>query len=200
LPTTFGRSPVNSEGLMTGVFRLPSKHSLVNKTSSPDSNWYLIHTKARQESVALENLERQGYECFLPLILIEKIRRGKLQAVQEPLFPRYLFIRLSSSYDSLSWTPIRSTLGVSRLVSFGQIPAKVEDKLIEALSLQSNSSAVLQKYFQPGEEVVVNQGPFAGIKAIYQMDDGEGRVMVLLNILSQQVKMMIEPNAIRKIN
>jgi hypothetical protein len=48
----------------------------------------------------------------------------------------------------------------------------VDDLLIEALSLQSNSSAVLQKYCQTDEEVVVNQGPFAGIKATYQIDDG----------------------------
>ena len=30
-------------------------------------HWYLIHTKPRQESVALENLERQGYQCYLPV-------------------------------------------------------------------------------------------------------------------------------------
>ena len=35
------------------------------------SNWYLIHTKIRQERVALENLERQGFKCFLPLIRAE---------------------------------------------------------------------------------------------------------------------------------
>ena len=52
------------------------------------SNWYLIHTKIRQERVALENLERQGFECFLPQINTEKLRRGALQVVQEALFPR----------------------------------------------------------------------------------------------------------------
>ena len=46
------------------------------------SNWYLIHTKIRQERLALENLERQGFECFLPLIRAEKLRRGALQVVQ----------------------------------------------------------------------------------------------------------------------
>ena len=80
------------------------------------SNWYLIHTKIRQERVALENLERQGFECFLPLIRAEKLRRGQLLVVQEALFPRYLFIRLGTGLESQSWSPIRSTVGVSRLV------------------------------------------------------------------------------------
>ena len=97
------------------------------------SNWYLIHTKIRQERVALENLERQGFECFLPLIRAEKLRRGALLVVQEALFPRYLFIRLGTGLESQSWAPIRSTMGVSRLVTFGLIPAKIDDELIGAL-------------------------------------------------------------------
>lgn len=164
------------------------------------SNWYLIHTKIRQERMALDHLERQGFECFLPLIRAEKLRRGALQVVQEPLFPRYLFIRLGTGLESQSWAPIRSTTGVSRLVSFGQVPAKIDDELVGELRAQSESSEVVLRHFEPGEQVVVTDGPFVGVKAIYQMPDAEGRVMVLLNILSKQVKMTVSPASIRKVN
>ena len=164
------------------------------------SNWYLIHTKIRQERVALENLERQGFACFLPLIRAEKLRRGALQVVQEPLFPRYLFIRLSTGLESQSWAPIRSTIGVSRLVTFGQTPAKIEDELIAQLQVKTDSAEVQLRHFKPGEQVVVTDGPFVGVDAIYQMADAEGRVMVLLNILSKQVKMSVPPTSIRKVN
>ena len=132
------------------------------------SNWYLIHTKIRQERVALENLERQGFECFLPLIRAEKLRRGALQVVQEPLFPRYLFIRLGTGLESQSWTPIRSTVGVSRLVTFGQTPAKIEDELIAQLQVKTDSAEVQLRHFEPGEQVVVTDGPFVGVEAIYK--------------------------------
>ena len=164
------------------------------------SNWYLIHTKIRQERVALENLERQGFACFLPLIRAEKLRLGALQVVQEPLFPRYLFIRLGTGLESQSWAPIRSTVGVSRLVTFGQTPAKIEDELISQLQVKMDSTEVQLRHFEPGEQVVVTDGPFVGIEAIYQMADAEGRVMVLLNILSKQVKMSVPPDSIRKVN
>jgi transcriptional antiterminator RfaH len=160
----------------------------------------LIHTKIRQERIALENLERQGFECFLPLIRAEKLRRGALQVVQEALFPRYLFIRLGTGLESQSWAPIRSTLGVSRLVTFGQIPAKIDDELIGALRTHSEASDVVLRHFEPGEQVMVTDGPFVGVEAIYQMADAEGRVMVLLNILSKQVKMSVPPASIRKVN
>lgn len=157
------------------------------------NHWYLIHTKIRQEAVALENLERQGFECFVPLMRAEKLRRGKLQVVQEPLFPRYLFIRLSTGIDAQSWSPIRSTMGVSRMVMFGQTPAKVTDELLQLIREQTASGEVHQRHFAPGEAVQVTTGPFAGIEAIYQMADGDGRVMVLLNILSKPVQLSIEP-------
>lgn len=163
-------------------------------------DWYLIHTKIRQEQVALENLKRQNFECFLPLIRAEKLRRGALQVVQEPLFPRYLFIRLGSGLESQSWSPIRSTVGVSRLVTFGQTPAKIHDKLVTDIRSKTDSAEVQLRHFAPGEQVVVTDGPFTGMEAIYQMTDGESRVMVMLNILSKQVKMSVPPSSIRKFN
>jgi transcriptional antiterminator RfaH len=162
-------------------------------------SWYLIHTKIHQERVALENLERQGFECFLPLIRAEKLRRGALQIVQEALFPRYLFIRLGTGLESQSWAPIRSTLGVSRLVTFGQIPAKIDDELFAAMQSQSEASEIVLRHFEHGEHVVVTEGPFVCVDAIFQMADGEGRVILLLNILSKQVKMTVSPASVRKI-
>ncbi len=35
------------------------------------ANWYLVHTKPRQEQVALENLQNQAYPCFLPQNRVE---------------------------------------------------------------------------------------------------------------------------------
>lgn len=101
--------------------------------------WYLVHTKPRQEKCALENLERQGYQCYLPTLPSEKLRQGLLTVSDEPLFPRYLFIRLGQGDSAKSWVPIRSTKGISRLVSFGVEPAKVEDGLIELLRVQEAS-------------------------------------------------------------
>ena len=134
------------------------------------------------------------------MIRAEKLRRGALQVVQEPLFPRYLFIRLGTGLESQSWAPIRSTIGVSRLVTFGQTPATIEDELIAQLQVKTDSAEVQLRHFEPGEQVVVTDGPFVGVEAIYQMADAEGRVRVLLNILSKKVKMSVPPASIRKVN
>ena len=162
-------------------------------------SWYLIHSKPRQEACALDNLQRQGFECFLPIISVEKLRRKLLVPVPEPLFPRYLFIRLDASQQGRSWNPIRSTTGVSRLVSFGQVPAKVDEELVTSIRESVSSTTVQQRHFAPGESLRINQGPFAGLEALYQMPDGESRVMVLINMLSKQVSLSIEPAGVSKV-
>lgn len=155
--------------------------------------WYIVHTKVRQEQIAFDNLQRQSFECFLPRIRVEKIRRGKVALVDEPLFPRYLFIRLSADRDAPSWGPIRSTLGVSRLVSFGQTPARIADEIVDGIREECASRAIEQRHFTPGEKVQVTQGAFAGLEAIFETIDADGRVMLLLEMLSKPVKLAVSP-------
>ena len=162
-------------------------------------HWYLVHTKPRLEKCALENLERQNFRCYLPMLATEKLRKGQLTLVDEPLFPRYLFIQLENGLTSPSWSPIRSTKGVSRLVNFGSEPAKVPDALVDAL--MAHETGLRDKpvaLFTPGDRVQVTQGPFAGVEGIYQMTEGERRVMVLIELMSKPVVLPLEPTQLRK--
>lgn len=159
--------------------------------------WYLVHTKPRQEDVAFANLQRQGYECYLPQMRIERIRRRKAEVATEPMFPRYLFIRLDSSDQGKSWSPIRSTLGVSQLVHFGVRAAKVDDALVYLLR-QREQTMPLDAMFHSGDSVVITDGPFAGIEAIYQTADADRRAFILLEILSKPVSMQIDAGRLRK--
>lgn len=164
-------------------------------------HWFVVHTKPRQESRALENLQRQGFECFLPTFARKKSTRQGLQVVQEPLFARYLFIQLDTSMEGRSWAPIRSTLGVTRLVTFGTEPARVDAGLIELLMQQQQRMLDNpESLYKPGDKVVITSGPFAGIEAVYQMDDGEMRAMVLIELIQKPTKLAIDFNNIRAVS
>lgn len=160
-------------------------------------HWYLVHTKPRQESCALQNLQQQGYSCYLPTLTLEKRRRNAVVLAQEPLFPRYLFIQLGLDNMAQSWAPIRSTRGVSRLVTFGTEPKRVDDALIDALRSQE---AICKdqpvSLFKPGERVQINEGPFAGIQGIFQNTNGEQRAMVLIELLSKPVAVTLPSHAL----
>lgn len=165
---------------------------------SGDHHWYLVHTKPRQEQRALDNLQRQGYPCFLPMVPVERVRNGRVQVEQQALFPRYLFIRLGSGRDALAWAPVRSTLGVTRLVTFGHQPARVPSGLVEQLQRQvAELCAAPQPLFQPGQAVRITHGPFAGLECVYQMPDGNQRALVLLTLMQRPVTVAVPVQHIR---
>ena len=183
---------------------LESLPSTLNPTADlslpPNTSWYLVHTKARQEETALTNLERQKYRCYMPMLHFEKIRRGKSVIVEEPMFPSYVFVQLDNSGNGQSWTPIRSTLGVRELVRFGgQSPRVDPDLIVALLEREHMQQANPQALFAAGDKVVVMEGAFAGMEAIYQTADAERRSMILLNMLNKPVQMRIEPSLLRKV-
>lgn len=176
-----------------------SVHAMLAEEPVAES-WYVIHTKPRQEQRALSNLQQQGYQCYLPMIAIEKLSRERLHVIQEPLFPRYLFISLDASRYGQNWSPIRSTWGVSGLVSFGSEPAKINSGLIDLLRQQEQGlSEDPQRLFAKGETLLVADGPFSGLQAVYQMASGENRAMVLIELMGKSAQMQIAPASLRKV-
>ena len=160
----------------------------------PQKCWYLVYTKPRQEALAQSNLERQGYGVYLPKVRLLQRRRGRQEAVVEPLFPRYLFIHLDTQSDN--WGPIRSTFGVASLVRFGAEPAQVPDELVAHLKAQEGQEG-LHEWAEPkikvGDRVRVAEGPLKGYEGILLAKSGQKRVMLLLEMLGKEVRTHLSP-------
>ncbi len=159
---------------------------------SAQRSWYLIYTKPRMEKQAEENLNRQGYETYLPMVKTRRRRNSRYINVVEAFFPRYLFIHLSSTNDN--WAPIRSTFGVSRLIQFGGIPAIAPAELIRLLKANEDELGFQgggQKEMKVGDKVEIIDGPFAGYHGIYNKKKSTERVSILLDIVGKRSEVNI---------
>jgi len=159
--------------------------------------WYLIYTKPNQEEVAKQNLERQTYDVYLPKSLTRRKKRGKVKRLIDVMFPRYLFIRLDDTSED--WGPIRSTIGVSKLVHFGLSPAKIPNDLIGALKERENSEGIhdlLNRTFKKGEKVIVSEGLFEGYEGVLRSTDSQERVTLLLKIAENLIKVQLKQDFI----
>jgi transcriptional antiterminator RfaH len=155
--------------------------------------WYLIQSKPRQELVALKNLRNQGYECYLPMMNVEKQLQNEIQVLKTPLFPRYLFINLEYDFFAKSWGPIRSTKGVSTLVRFGIEPAKIHDDLIGVIKFTENQyEANVEPLYKPGQILRILSGPFKGFESIYKGMDAQMRVVVLFEFMQKSTTITFE--------
>ena len=149
--------------------------------------WYLVCCKPRQEAVAEENLLRQGFHVYLPRIRIRQRRRGQWIDAVEVLFPRYVFIRIDPLRCSTA--TVRSTRGVVGLVRFGGQPAVVPDAVIGALLQREDAASGLHQDDRPlfcaGEQVRLVDGPLTGMEGVFTQQDGDQRVIVLLELLGK---------------
>lgn len=165
--------------------------------SESRQQWYVVQSKPRQESIALDNLRRQGYSAYCPRVMLLRHRRQRWKTTNEPLFPRYLFVALRDGVDNFS--PIRSTLGVSDLVRFGSKPAFLPGHVIETIRQQEQKLRERMDShpaWQAGDLVEIIDGPFAGLKAVFENARGTDRVMVLFELLGCQNRVAIDVNHI----
>ncbi|OGO25123.1 MAG: hypothetical protein A2W33_06685 [Chloroflexi bacterium RBG_16_52_11] len=160
------------------------------------ANWYALRSKARKEEVVWRQVRTVGFDVFYPRLKVQPVnpRARKLKAY----FPGYMFVRVNIEQVGLSafqWMP--HAMG---LVCFGDEPAIVPDNLIHAIRKRvdeiSAAGGELFDGLNPGDMIVISDGPFAGYEAIFDTRlPGSERVRVLLQLLNSQRQIPIELKA-----
>jgi len=152
----------------------------------PKTAWYIVYGKPQKEELAQFHLKQKAVLTFYPRLLLPKFSRRRKRIV--PLFPNYLFVNitLATSYYHVLWTP-----GEKKFVSFNDIPAPVDDGIVEHLMEQANSEGIVDADtdLKVGQEVRFCGGSFDGlIGMLLEAPDGKGRVKALMTLLNRKIK------------
>ena len=114
-------------------------------------------------------------------------------------FSRYVFIKATELAKEKIHI-IRSTRGVNKLLKIGETPLIVSEKLIFQLKQTQNiDNSKTQSHFTKGDSVKIDDEVYHGVEAIYKMDDGLERAIVLLNILNKETPLSIHKHKLNKI-
>jgi transcriptional antiterminator RfaH len=147
--------------------------------------WRLVRTLTNREAFAAEQLQRQGFEVFLPRQMKTVRHARRIRVALAAYFPGYLFVRLDLARDR--WRSVNGTLGVAHLVSRGEQPAAVPRGVVEALIEAADERGVLAgPQLKAGQTVRITAGAFADQLAVIERLDDAGRVRVLLEIMGSQ--------------
>jgi transcriptional antiterminator RfaH len=164
--------------------------------------WFAVFTKPRQELIALENLQRQQFNCFLPMALNPYQRRTAGQLRIEPLFPRYLFLHAIADQQSLA--PVRSTRGVNSLVRFGMEMAEIPEAVIDLIRRRCDPETGLVRLdparVGPGDIVRVFDGPLAGAEGLFEACSGDRRARLLIEILGRKTSVEVDRMMLQKVS
>lgn len=141
-------------------------------------HWIVARTRVSNERYAALNLERSGYEWYLPMAARED-SKDKLF----PLFRSYIFVRTFNNqfYD------LMSTWGIASVIRQGLSPAHCPDEIVNKLKkLEKDNGAVLLRdpsKIKNGSPVKIKYGHLAGKTGLLLSTSGEDRARVLMTIL-----------------
>jgi transcriptional antiterminator RfaH len=162
------------------------------------SRWFVVQTQTNREAKAVYNLERQGFETYFPRYLKKRRHARKIDTVRAPLFPRYVFVAIDVAQQR--WRSIYSTVGVTKLLCIGELPAPVPPGVVEQLKLREDDAGNIRiekrAPFNAGDAIRVLDGVFHTCIGLYEEMTDSSRVAILLELLGRKVRVVLDVDSV----
>ena len=160
--------------------------------------WYVVQTQVNGEAKAALNLQRQGFEVYLPRYQKRRRHARKVDVVAKPLFPRYMFVAVDIATQR--WRAVQSTFGVARLVCNGDEPALVPAGVVGAIRAREDGKGYIaidsRPTFTPGDKVRVLAGAFMDSAGLFSGLADHDRVSILLDMLGRKVRVLLDADLV----
>ena len=159
---------------------------------SIDKKWFIAQIKPNSYNSATQNLERQGFETFLPTMETTQRQKDKFIVKNEHVFPGYIFVGFEP--HTLSWTKINSTYGVSKILTVNKKPSEISSDLILELKnmYEINSNPTQNEKLQKGDSIKFNKGPFSDLIAKVESVDEKNRIWILLEAMGGYQRLKLQ--------
>jgi transcription antitermination factor NusG len=152
------------------------------RTVSESRRWYAVFTVPQNEKSVARHFELRDVEHFLPTY--EEIRTWKNRQrvkVISPLFPTYVFARISPSERG----KVLGSPGVLRIVGNGREPIPLPDCEIEFLrSDLCRSRTEPYRDLVVGEKVRVRSGLMRGVVGVLVRKHNSSRFVITLDLIN----------------
>ncbi|WP_406871609.1 transcription termination/antitermination protein NusG [Aminobacter sp. P9b] len=173
----------------------------------PEARWYVLRIENGMDKAVDKALEDANVEhCMLSLKLAAK-RRGKrkhqkLEAVDVPAFPGYVFVKVVAC--PASWAGLQTIAGVVGPIGGGEYPAPVSaneiTKLQAKIEKDPKAIAVLTNALLSGDKVMIDNGPFASFEAVVLMIGETDRIRVEASIFGRAVPIDLDLAQVTKLD
>lgn len=162
--------------------------------------WIVVQTHPRKEHVARENLERQRFSSYCPMLQSTTRHARCTRPALRPLFPGYVFVCIDK--QTPVWRPILSTTGVRAVVLSGERPGRLPAGFVETLKAREINGAIARPAdpYRVGQSVRVADGPFDGVLAtIVELQEND-RLVVLIGLLNREARLALDVSRVRELH
>jgi transcriptional antiterminator RfaH len=133
----------------------------------------------------------------LPRYLKRRRHARRVDIVPAPLFPRYFFVAIDITVQR--WRSVYSTIGVTRLICNGDVPAAVPHGVVTSLKAREDAVGFIRlepRQFHLGEKIRILDGVFANCLGLYDGMTDRDRVTILLDLLGRKVRVLVDAEAV----
>jgi transcription antitermination factor NusG len=164
--------------------------------TSPDPNWFVVHTRSRSEKAAAADLTRRGVEMFLPTVTRRRRWQDRYKDVETSLFPGYCFTRIRPAER----VKVLGCPHVVRILSFNGEPALVEVEEIESIRalVRANYDCEPCPALRAGDRVVVKHGPLKGAVGHFVRKGRRARLELSVAAIGQAVSVEVDAGDVEK--
>lgn len=162
--------------------------------------WYVVYTNIKCERRAQLGLRRKGYQTYLPFQKVDVRHARKIDVVEKPLLPRYLFIGLTTGQD---FYHMRGVDGVESIVRNNMVPVMIKPDHLKVIrdreaagafdysGAEKRRKAALVAQCKPGSAVEITTGPMSGLRAIVEHVQATGHIQALIDFFGRSTPVRI---------
>lgn len=164
------------------------------------TEWFAVQTQPHAENKAARHLENQGYGVFFPRYRKERRHARRRDVVEAPLFPGYIFVALDVTFGR--WRSVLSTLGVRRLISAGDRPLALPERVMDEMRARADADGLCsldEPVFHPGQMLEITEGPFKECIGLFSERDDQRRVILMLDLLGRTLRLPIAAHAVQPV-
>lgn len=173
--------------------------------------WYVVQAysgfeknvqKTLKERIARENMDNYFGQILVPVEEVVDIKNGKKTISERKFFPGYVLVEMEMTDDS--WHLVKSTPRVSGFIGgTANKPMPISQKEVDTILQQVQSGGEKPKpkvEFEVGQQVRVNEGPFADFNGIVEEVNYErNKLRVSVQIFGRETPVELEFNQVEKI-
>ena len=152
------------------------------------AQWYVLHTKSRQEKALAESLDAMQVRYYLPIIDHVRIHGGRRARVQMPMFPGYLFLH-GSRDDAFASDRTRR---VAHIIHVPDQQRLTEELNNIRLALSNAQPMDPYPYLAAGVRVVVRCGPLQGMTGKVESRTQLNRLILQVDVLGQACSLEVD--------
>lgn len=158
--------------------------------------WFVLHTKSRQEKWVAGYLARRGIEHFLPTLRQTRYHGRRPAVVAAPMFPGYVFLRGTREQAFAA----DRTRRLAQIIDVADQDRLAHELGQIRLALSREAELVPHRYLPAGTPAVVRAGPMKGLEGVVDGGGSPGRLVLQINTLGQAVGVELDASLVEPLN